>query len=101
MYAQVTLHYNTNNGNDIKVLDVASSHKIFEGSTMEFSIKDIAELKPDGQFDTFDVDVFVVPVTQYNTEFVRYPMTVVNGKQTIDYTRVNKSGILRTDLANE
>lgn len=86
MYAEVKMYTPSNNGVKTTVLDVASSHKIFDGPSTSFSIAELTQLTRGTEYD---IDVFVVPVVQYQTEYVRYPLTIVDGKETLDYTRVS------------
>lgn len=93
MYANVIAQVPSATGSnyDKQIFDVANSHKVFTGET-SFTISDLRQMYS-GQ--NFDLDVYVVPVAQYNTTYQRYAERVENGVSVPAYTRAHKDGLTK------
>ena len=92
MYANIAAQVPTTSGYETKIYDVASSHKVFADGTTEFSIQDLTQMYS-GQ--TYDLQVYVVPISQYGTTYQRYATKRENNVLVPAYTRIDLDGLVK------
>lgn len=93
MYATVDAQVAKNGSYTTQTMPVADASRVFTGNTATFSIGGLTSLVEGMEYD---INVYVVPVSQYGTTYQRYVETTnAQGIRVPDYTRCELKELFR------